>query len=156
MTLIKVVKLATVRKIHGSIIGNRILDSHQKSAFTSFSTCYKLTSISITPLTNSILQTTLYRSPVGNTIVSKSTTKAPIPAPQLMFARFLKSTRGCCLSSIPQNMNLPPSHNDLAILGSTVNHRRHLPFAVYRARVSTIAAHQGYTASMRSTGTGLA
>lgn len=49
--------------------------------------------------------------------------------------------------------NLPPSHNDLANLGSTIND---LPFPVYRAYISTIAAHQGYTASARSTGTGLA
>jgi hypothetical protein len=34
------------------------------------------------------------------------------------------ATRGSCLSTIPQNH--PPSHNDLAILGSTINH---LPFA---------------------------
>ena len=39
-----------------------------------------------------------------------------------------QATRGCCLRRSPQN--LPPSHNDLAILGSTINH---LPFAASSA-----------------------
>lgn len=55
--------------------------------------------------------------------------------------------------SLDDLSNLAPSHNDLAILGFTVNH---LPFPDYRAYISMIAAHQGYTASARSTGTGLA
>ena len=35
-----VVRLTTARKMHGSVIGNRILGSHQKSALNCFSVQY--------------------------------------------------------------------------------------------------------------------